>query len=217
MPDDTTDLATLASRLDAVERALTDENAAARSTTGGDSAADPSTDAPATVAELERSVAELERSVADLSAELDAVRGLLGGVRAVNDSVERRADLALSLVERLARDREADGLVAERLPDEAASSVDPADAFGAPPTRTSPTAGRSPPACARRCEVIRVVLAAVLTTAVLAASLPAVEDARARPDGDGDRRLDRTALGHRVGTRVRVRPRGTPPSRRRAR
>ena len=130
MPDDTTDLATLASRLDAVERALTDENAAARSTTGGDSAADPSTDAPATVAELERSVAELERSVADLSAELDAVRGLLGGVRAVNDSVERRADLALSLVERLARDREADGLVAERLPDEAAASVDPADAFG---------------------------------------------------------------------------------------
>jgi hypothetical protein len=129
MPDDTTDLATLASRLDAVERTLTDENAAARSTTGGDSAADPSPDAPATVAELERSVAELERSVADLSAELDAVRGLLSGVRAVNDSVERRADLALSLVERLARDREADGLVAERLPDEAAAAVDPADAF----------------------------------------------------------------------------------------
>jgi hypothetical protein len=135
MPDDTTDLATLASRLDAVERALTDESAAPRSTDGDDSTADPSSDAAATVAELERSVADLERSVADLersvadlSAELDAVRGLLGGVRAVNDSVERRADLALSLVERLARDREGDGLVAERLPDEAA--VDPADAFG---------------------------------------------------------------------------------------
>jgi hypothetical protein len=128
MADDTTDLATLASRLDAVERALTDENAAARSPDDADPAAAPSPDAAATAAELDRRVAELECSVADLSAELDAVRGLLGGVRAVNDAVERRADLALSLVERLAADPEADGLVAERLSDEAA--VDPADAFG---------------------------------------------------------------------------------------
>lgn len=121
MPDDTTDLSTLESRLDAVERALADETHAPssrRSDAGPDAPAEttPSPDGT-TVEDLERSIADLERRVSDLTAELDAVRGLLGGVRAVDESVERRADLALAAVERLADDREADGLVVERLPE----------------------------------------------------------------------------------------------------
>ncbi|MDS0293564.1 DUF7310 family coiled-coil domain-containing protein [Halogeometricum luteum] len=141
MPNDRTDIATLAARLDAVERALTDgERAGSRGaarekspptapeTPNGD-AADDGTD---------ETLRRLERRVEELTAELDAVRGLLGGVEAVNDSVERRADLALAAVERLTDERavegESDGLVAERLPDgddgvdDSFSAVDAAEA-----------------------------------------------------------------------------------------
>ena len=65
-------------------------------------------------------VAALERRVADLEAELDAVRGLLDGVGAIDETVERRASAALakaeSVEERL--DSGERGLVRERLPDD---------------------------------------------------------------------------------------------------
>ncbi|ELZ27203.1 hypothetical protein C474_17694 [Halogeometricum pallidum JCM 14848] len=136
MPNDRTDTATLAARLDAVERALTDEtrtapgSAAERepaSTDPDDSDLSGALNVPdAPGAESERSdavaadgdaVRRLERRVEELAAELDAVRGLLGGVEAVNESVERRANLALAAAERARTDRETDGLVVERLPD----------------------------------------------------------------------------------------------------
>jgi hypothetical protein len=125
MPNDRTDVATLAARLDAVERALTDGERAgsrgtARETSPPTAPATPS-DGDAVDDETDETLRRLERRVEELTAELDAVRGLLGGVEAVNDSVERRADLALAAVERLTDERavegESDGLVAERLPD----------------------------------------------------------------------------------------------------
>lgn len=142
MPNDRTDTATLAARLDAVERALTDETRTAPGSAAEPKSASTDPDAPdfsdasdpsdasnvpdASGAESERTdaraadgaaVRRLERRVEELAAELDAVRGLLGGVEAVNESVERRANLALAAVEEATTDREADGLVVERLPD----------------------------------------------------------------------------------------------------
>ncbi|ADQ68025.1 hypothetical protein C499_16112 [Halogeometricum borinquense DSM 11551] len=131
MPDDKTDLTTLAARLDAVERALTDDD---RDQPSNDaSGTDTDTEAAealseTTVADLEQSIAALDRRVSELSAELEAVRGLLGGVQAVNESVERRADLALAIAEQLAAAHdEDDGLVVERLPDDAETVGDVAD------------------------------------------------------------------------------------------
>ncbi|MBB6645833.1 DUF7310 family coiled-coil domain-containing protein [Halobellus ruber] len=64
-------------------------------------------------------VAALERRVADLEAELEAVRGLLDGVDAVDETVERRASAALAKAEALEErfEPEKTGLVRERLPD----------------------------------------------------------------------------------------------------
>jgi hypothetical protein len=89
MPDDD---AELERRLAAVERAL-DANdvdpAPAREHSDGD--------------DLESRVVELESRVDELDAAVQAVRGFLGGVSAVNESVERRADAAVATVERLER------------------------------------------------------------------------------------------------------------------
>lgn len=64
-------------------------------------------------------VATLERRVADLEAELEAVRGLLAGVEAVDEGVDRRASAALAKAEALEEQfaSEETGLVRERLPD----------------------------------------------------------------------------------------------------
>jgi len=63
-------------------------------------------------------VAALERRVAELEAEVAAVRGLLDGVAAVDETVERRAAAALAKVEALEErfDPEEGTLVRERLP-----------------------------------------------------------------------------------------------------
>ena len=64
-------------------------------------------------------VADLERRIVELEADLDAVRGLLDGVDAVGERVERRASTALAKAEALeARVGAGEpGLVRERLPD----------------------------------------------------------------------------------------------------
>ena len=85
MPDRTDDLER---RLAAVERAVDDDPATTEPT---DSSGD----------ELERRLGDLEARVDELDAALQAVRGFLGGVSAVNESVERRADAAVAAVERL--------------------------------------------------------------------------------------------------------------------
>ncbi len=78
-------------RLAAVERAV-DADATAD---GSDSDADPE--------ELEARITELESRVDELDAAVQAIRGFLGGVSAVNESVERRADAAVAAVDRLKR------------------------------------------------------------------------------------------------------------------
>lgn len=75
-------------------------------------------------------MADLERRMAELEADLDAVRGLLDGVDAVDKVVERRASTALAKVEALeARvgTRES-GLVRERLADPQNPNPDAGDA-----------------------------------------------------------------------------------------
>ena len=59
-----------------------------------------------------------DRRLAAVEAELDAVRGLLDGVDAVDESIERRASIALAKVEALERrlDDGERGLVRERIP-----------------------------------------------------------------------------------------------------
>ena len=86
--------AALESRLAAVERALTD----------GETDVDGLPDAAALAArvdELESTVERLDDRVAELEAATRALRGYVGGVRAVNESVERRTDAALAAVESL--------------------------------------------------------------------------------------------------------------------
>ncbi|RDZ65520.1 hypothetical protein C5B90_03935 [Haloferax sp. Atlit-12N] len=86
--------ADLAARLDAVERTITDGDADFSSLED--------------LASVERRVSELESAVESLTERLDevdaatqAMRGYLGGVRAVNEDVERRANAALAKAESL--------------------------------------------------------------------------------------------------------------------
>lgn len=59
--------------------------------------------------ELASRVEALEDRVEELDAAIQSVRGFLGGVSAVNESVERRADAAVAAVERLERRLDAGG------------------------------------------------------------------------------------------------------------
>jgi hypothetical protein len=95
-----------------------------------DDAADPeSTGEEDTVDRDGDRVAAVERRVADLEADLEAVRGLLDGVRAVDETVERRASAALAKAEALEErvDPGTRGLVRERLPDAGESGREPGD------------------------------------------------------------------------------------------
>jgi len=79
-------------RLDAVERALTDDETDLTDVREAAALA-------ATVEELDARVADLEATVDELEAGLQAVRGYAGNVRAVNREVERRASAALAKAE----------------------------------------------------------------------------------------------------------------------
>lgn len=94
-----TDIETLDERLRAVERALTDGDR------DFDELAD-SAELTARADELDRRVATLESRVDDLDAAVQAVRGYVGNVRAVNREVEQRADAALAATESLTGDRD---------------------------------------------------------------------------------------------------------------
>ncbi|WP_459192672.1 DUF7310 family coiled-coil domain-containing protein [Halosimplex sp. J119] len=84
----------LDARLDAVERALTDdETDLSELRASAEEAGD--------VADFESRLAELESRVDELEAGLQAVRGYAGNVRAVNREVERRASAALAKAETL--------------------------------------------------------------------------------------------------------------------
>ncbi|ELZ37483.1 DUF7310 family coiled-coil domain-containing protein [Halorubrum tebenquichense] len=109
------------SRLRAVERAVTGNDARP---------ADVADDATATAERerLESRLDDLEERVAELEAATQAVRGYVGAVRAVNREVERRADLALSRATAAERGNDADGAVPSEsaldaaLPDDRPSS-----------------------------------------------------------------------------------------------
>jgi hypothetical protein len=126
------DLGAFSARLDAVERAVAagdgatsdDDSVRVEPAGAGDPADDEAEPAVETAEALGARVTALE-------AELDAVRGLLDAARAVDESVERRADIALAKVERLESSTAADpGLVVERVPVDDAPEPDPTDSGG---------------------------------------------------------------------------------------
>jgi len=88
------------SRLRAVERAVTGNDARPADVADGATAT-------AERERLESRLDDLEERVAELEAATQAVRGYVGAVRAVNREVERRADLALSRA--TAAERRSDG------------------------------------------------------------------------------------------------------------
>jgi uncharacterized coiled-coil protein SlyX len=75
------DRESLGRRLDAVERALADDEPLDR----------------------DERIEELEARIAELEAAVEALRGYVGSVRSVNEDVERRADRALRKAEALER------------------------------------------------------------------------------------------------------------------
>lgn len=94
--DGSADLASLDRRLRAVERALTDAD--------GDAANLPDLAALAErIAALEDRVESVEDRLEEQEAALQAVRGYVGSVRAVNRDVEERADAAIAAVRSLER------------------------------------------------------------------------------------------------------------------
>lgn len=84
----------LGARLDAVERALTDDDTDIEGVR-------ETAEFAATIEDLESRIADLEERVDELDAGLQAVRGYAGNVRAVNRDVERRASAALAKAETL--------------------------------------------------------------------------------------------------------------------
>lgn len=85
----------LRERVEAVERALTDGDGELSALADGAAAAER-------VSALEDEVAALQDEVAELSTATQALRGYVGNVRSVNESVEDRADAAIASVESLA-------------------------------------------------------------------------------------------------------------------
>lgn len=57
--------------------------------------------------DLEATVADLDDRLAELDAAVQALRGFAGGVRAVDEAIERRADAAVARVDRLEADLQA--------------------------------------------------------------------------------------------------------------
>jgi hypothetical protein len=93
---------TLDERVEAVERALTDGE-----TTGGLPEGGEMDDR---LREVEGAVADLDDRLSELEAAVQALRGFAGGIDAVDESVERRANAAIARVERLERElREPEG------------------------------------------------------------------------------------------------------------
>lgn len=126
MPE--SDPETLERRLEAVERAVSN----------GDHPLEPESATPGLDGELPERVETLESRVDELDAALQAVRGFLGGVDAVNERVEARAEAAIAAVERLEqRLDERDGGVDEPSPDDGGS--EPRTVVGGPdPAPESP-------------------------------------------------------------------------------
>ncbi|MGZ0748027.1 DUF7310 family coiled-coil domain-containing protein [Haloparvum sp. AD34] len=94
-PDRSTTDRNLAERLAAVERAITDEGSVADLSTAAER--------DRRLEDLTKRVEEVEAHLDELDAATQALRGYVGSVRAVNEEVEQRADLALAIAERTER------------------------------------------------------------------------------------------------------------------
>ena len=92
-------VATLDARLSALERAVADGETDLH-------ALEETAKRAARLDDLESRVGEVEARLDELDAAVQALRGYVGAVRAVNRDVERRADAALSAVDRLADTRQ---------------------------------------------------------------------------------------------------------------
>jgi len=166
----THDIDSLARRVDAIERAVGTASAGGSPEDPAD-AAPTATDLEARIEAVEDRLEAVESRLDDLDGAVQAVRGYAGAVRAVNQSVERRADLALAKAERGEATRgdgaatpagadvgEGSGLVVERVADPESSEAnadDPespaanaATGDGPPPTDGAPD-GTSPAATGR--------------------------------------------------------------------
>jgi hypothetical protein len=87
---------TLNERIEAVERALTDGEAAEGLPEAGEM--------DDRLREVEGTVADLDDRLSELEAAVQALRGFAGGIDAIDESVERRANAAIARVERLERE-----------------------------------------------------------------------------------------------------------------
>jgi hypothetical protein len=115
----------LSERLASVERRLTD----ADDGTVGDIGA-----VEGRLADLEERADEIETRVERLESGLQATRGLLGGVDAADESIERRADLALAKAEEIERRLDAaDGRPTDAAPTPGRRDADDRHTTGADP------------------------------------------------------------------------------------
>ncbi|MDJ1431024.1 hypothetical protein [Halostagnicola sp. A-GB9-2] len=94
------DFERLERRLAAVERALTESDRPVRDVPETAAIADD-------IDRLDEQTEELATRIAELEGSTQALRGYVGNVRSVNESVERRADSAVATVDRLERRVEA--------------------------------------------------------------------------------------------------------------
>ena len=117
----------LEERLVAVERALI-ENSGGDGGHEGDAGDRSAAGVGADHADVEERLDALEARVDELDAAVQAVRGYVGGVDAVGERVERRANLALAKAERLESERgDEAGLSVERLPEGGGGDADGGD------------------------------------------------------------------------------------------
>ncbi|UIP01156.1 hypothetical protein Hbl1158_07360 [Halobaculum sp. CBA1158] len=95
--DNDANAADIHARVDAIERAVCGD-------AGDLTDLSRATEATARLDEVEGRLDAAEDTVADLEAAVEAIRGYVGAIRAVNERVERRADRALAATERLRED-----------------------------------------------------------------------------------------------------------------
>ncbi|WP_313691024.1 DUF7310 family coiled-coil domain-containing protein [Halorarum halobium] len=123
----------LSARLAAVERALGERDDPLQADTATERArlADR-------VTAVEDGLADLDERVGEIEAATQALRGYVGGVRAVNRDVERRADAALATAERVAStlDCEAEPRRTDRPPTHEETLRGDADGSARTPTRS---------------------------------------------------------------------------------
>jgi hypothetical protein len=126
---------TTAERLEAVERAITDGHSA-----DGLPEAD---ELESRLEAVERSLEDADERLTELEAAVQALRGFAGGIDAVDEAVERRANAAVAKVERLEEELRAIDGTAE--PDRQRSPERVQPSRERPDSVDDTAAGRSPP------------------------------------------------------------------------